>query len=93
MIEAALREITEETGIMHIKSIFDLKYTFIYKETKKGVLMDMQGFCFAAEIEEVCDIKISDEHEEYKWCSYVEAKKYLKWEHNLKALEKLMQKV
>jgi len=49
LIEAALREITEETGIMHIKSIFDLKYTFIYKETKKGVLMDMQGFCFAAE--------------------------------------------
>lgn len=51
------------------------------------------NFIIYTEIEEVCDIKISDEHEEYKWCSYVEAKKYLKWEHNLKALEKLMQKV
>ena len=93
LIEAALREISEETGIRHIKSIIDLKYTFAYKETKKGVLMDMQDFCFAAEVEKISDVKISDEHEEYKWCSYIEAKEYLKWEHNLNALEKLMQKV
>lgn len=93
LIEAALREISEETGIRHIKPIIDLKYTFAYKETKKGVLMDMQDFCFAAEVEKISDVKISDEHEEYKWCSYIEAKEYLKWEHNLNALEKLMQKV
>ena len=55
--------------------------------------MDMQDFCFAAEVEKISDVKISDEHEEYKWCSYIEAKEYLKWEHNLNALEKLMQKV
>ncbi len=93
LIETALREITEETGIKHIKSILDLEYTFTYKETKKGVLMDMQDFCFAAEVVKISDVKISDEHEEYKWCSYIEAKEYLKWEHNLNALEKLMQKV
>lgn len=90
LAEAALREVWEETGIKNIKLIEDLKYTFIYKETKGGVLMDMQDFCFAVEIEDIPDIKLSDEHEAYKWCSYVEAKEYLKWEHNLIALEKLM---
>jgi len=93
LIEAALREIVEETGIENVKSIIDLEYTFTYKESKNGVLMHMQDFCFAVEVENIVDIKLSDEHEEYKWCSYSEAKAYLKWEHNLIALEKLMQKV
>ncbi|HPZ77857.1 MAG TPA: NUDIX pyrophosphatase [Bacillota bacterium] len=93
LIEAALREVVEETGIENVKSIIDLEYTFTYKESKNGVLMHMQDFCFAVEVENIVDIKLSDEHEEYKWCSYSEAKAYLKWEHNLIALKKLMQKV
>lgn len=91
LMEAALREVSEETGIKNIKSVVDLKYTFTYKEAYKGVLMDMQDFCFAFEVETIYDVKLSDEHEEYKWCSYGEAKKYLNWKYNLNALEKLMQ--
>lgn len=87
--DAAIREIFEETGITNAKSIIDLNYTFSYKETKNGTLMDMMDICFAFEIDSVLDIKLSDEHEEYKWCSYIEAKEYLKWKHNLIALEKL----
>jgi 8-oxo-dGTP pyrophosphatase MutT (NUDIX family) len=90
MVETALREVFEETGIKNIKSVIDLKYTFTYKETKKGILMDMQDFCFAAEIENISDVKLSDEHDEYKWCSYIEANEFLKWEHNLIALKKLI---
>lgn len=89
LLESALREAYEETGIRDIKSIVDLKYTFVYKEIKNGVLMEMQDFCFAVEVENIFDVKLSDEHEEYKWCSYIEAKEYLKWEHNLIALENL----
>lgn len=93
LIETVLRVVSEETGIKSIRSVVDLEYKFTYKETKKGVLMDMQDFCFAVEIENIFDVKLSDEHEEYKWCSHTEAKEYLKWEHNLNALEKLIQKV
>jgi hypothetical protein len=53
----------------------------------------MQDFCFAVEIESLFEVKLSDEHEEYKWCTYIEAKEYLKWEHNLNALEKLTKEV
>lgn len=87
---AVIREIFEETGITDIKSIIDLNYTFTYSETKNCELMDMQDFCFAVEISSISDIELSDEHEEYKWCSYSEVKEYLKWKHNLIALEKLI---
>lgn len=90
LITAVSREVYEETGIRKINLILDLEYTFTYNETKNGVLMEMQDFCFAIEIDNVSDIKLSDEHEDYKWCSYTEAKGYLKWEHNLIALEKLI---
>ena len=93
LIETALREVLEETGIKNIKSIIDLEYTFTYKETKKGILMDMQDYCFAVEIENESNVKLSDEHEEFRWCSYIEAKEYLKWEHNLIALEKLKRRI
>lgn len=88
--ETVIREVFEETGITKLKSVIDLDYTFKYRETKNGGLMDMQDFCFAAEVNNISNIRISDEHQEYKWCSYSEAKEYLKWEHNLIALEKLM---
>ncbi len=90
LIEAALREVSEETGIEKVEFVIDLEYTFTYKETKNGILMDMQDFCFAVEIENTFDIQLSDEHEEFRWCSYMEAKTYLKWEYSLIALDKLM---
>lgn len=92
-IETALREVWEETGISNIKLIRDLKYTFKNEEPKNGVLMDMQDFCYAAEVEDIPEVKLSDEHEDYKWCSYDEAKEYLTWEHNLITLEKLISNI
>ncbi|MGF7059510.1 NUDIX hydrolase [Brassicibacter mesophilus] len=88
--EAVVREIFEETGITDIKNIIDLDYTFTYKEVKHGELMNMTDICFAVEVCNVSKIKLSDEHEEYKWYSYIEAKECLKWEHSLIALEKLI---
>lgn len=84
------REVFEETGITDIKSIMDLDYTFTYREPKNGLVLDMRDICFAVEVGEALEITLSEEHEEYRWCSYDEAKEYLKWEHNLKALNKLM---
>lgn len=92
-IETVLREVWEETGISNIKLIRDLEYTFEYEEPKNGVLLDMQDFCFTAEVEDIPKVKLSEEHEEYKWCSYDEAKEHLTWEHNLIALEKLINNI
>jgi len=87
--ETVIREVFEETGITNIKEIINLDYTFTYIEPKNNILMDMRDICFAVEVGSVSDINLSNEHEEFKWCSYIEAIEYLKWEHNLIALDKL----
>lgn len=53
----------------------------------------MRDVCFAVEVHERFNVKPSDEHEQYKWCSEVEAKEYLTWKHNLIVLEKLINKI
>lgn len=88
--EAVKREILEETGITEIMNVIDLEYSFIYEETKNEKLMKMQDICFAAEVATVMNIKLSDEHECYLWCSKNEVGQYLTWEHNLIAFEKLL---
>lgn len=89
-IEAARRELFEETGIVYKEAIIDLDYSFTYRESKNGIMMDMQDICFAVEVEEIPKVELSQEHKEYRWCTEVEARKYLKWEHNLIALDKLV---
>lgn len=50
----------------------------------------MREICYAAEINKEMRIILSIEHENYKWCTKNEAKKLLKWDYNLIALEKLI---
>ncbi len=89
-IDAIKREIYEETGIKELERIIDLKYSFIFKTLWHGKLTKMREICFAIEIKKEKPIRISNEHEEYKWCTEDEAKKFLKWEHNIIALNKLI---
>ncbi len=93
--ETVIREAFEETGLYEDKilNIIDLEYSFSYKETKNGKLMNMQDICFAVEVSREFNVELSDEHEEFKWCTENEAKEYLEWEHNLIALDKLLEKV
>lgn len=92
-VDTVRREVFEETGLTEINNIIDLQYSFTYRETKNGQLMNMQDICFAVEVAQESDVELSEEHEQFKWCSESEAKKYLKWEHNLIALEKLLKYV
>ena len=88
--EAAIRELFEETGIVYKDEIIDLDYSFTYRESKNGILMNMKDICFAAEVEELPKVELSHEHQKYRWCNEIEAREYLKWEHNLIALDKLV---
>lgn len=89
-IDTLRREMYEETGINKFERIIDLKYNFIFETMWRGKLTKMREFCYATEIKEETSIKLSNEHEEYRWCTEDEAKEFLKWEHNLVALNKLI---
>ena len=50
----------------------------------------MREICYATEIKKEEAVRLSNVHEEYKWCTEDEAKRFLEWEHNLIALNKLI---
>ena len=90
-IDTVKREVFEETGIRALKTIIDLNYTFTFETMWHGKLTKMKEICFAVEIKEIREIRLSNEHQDYKWCTEIEAKKFLKWEHNLIALNRLVE--
>ena len=89
-IDTVKREVYEETGIKELERIIDLEYNFLFTTTWHSKLTKMREYCYAAEIKKVSSIKLSNEHEEYKWCTEQEVKKYLKWENNLIPLNNLI---
>ncbi|MGE0632767.1 MAG: NUDIX pyrophosphatase, partial [Pseudobdellovibrionaceae bacterium] len=96
--ESAIREVFEETEIkLSTARKLDAQYSFpmdarwlnlyrpatffIYEQVYYGELSDPQK------------PQLSDEHEAYKWCTYIEAMSLLKWPNNKKALNVLASKL
>ena len=97
-VDAARREFLEETGI-NAKNIYELEgYTKIpvvnvVKEFLWGNdVYFSEEFAFAVKIDKE-EIKLSYEHQEYKWHSYEDVKKLLKYDSNKSALWELDTKI
>lgn len=76
-----IREIKEETGLKAIScKRFPVKGAFIYdKKTQRE--RKVKGFSyrlFACEVKKG-KIRVSKEHDDYRWCTYGEAMKLLTW--------------
>ena len=99
IITAAKREMKEEIGISEDIDIVELEcftkipVVNIVKEFKWGdnVYYEYE-YSFAANISDK-QIKISEEHSEYKWVSYDEARNLLKYDSNKSALWELNEKI
>ncbi len=65
-MQAAARELGEETGITKFRLIPNFRYTLSYKYTRKSVLISKQVILFLASTE-VNKVIISDEHIGFKW--------------------------
>ena len=65
-IQAATRELREETDITKFRLIPNFTYTLGYKYTKKAKLISKQVILFLASTK-VKKVKISNEHIGYKW--------------------------
>lgn len=99
IISAARRELFEETGICDEVKIIELE-----EFTKIPVVNVVKGFKWGEDIfysdeysfaVNIYDkkIKISEEHSEYKWTSYDEARNLLKYDSNKSALWELNEKI
>lgn len=65
-MQAATRELREETDITKFRLIPNFRYTLGYKYTKKSKLISKQVILFLASTT-VKKVKISNEHIGYKW--------------------------
>ena len=65
-MQAATRELREETDITKFRLIPNFRYTLGYEYTKKSKLISKQVILFLASTK-VKKVKISNEHIGYKW--------------------------
>jgi len=90
-IQALKSEVKGETGIKNLaKIINDIHYyefSDLFKRENRQRLI--KEYAFGVEVSPNEKITISWEHTEYKWCSFQEALKLLKWKENKEALKKL----
>lgn len=89
-VQAAKREIFEETGITDIKHLIDLEVSYKYEAIKKNVPLKMKDMCFGLEVPDITSVNLSREHSAYKWCKKEEVYTYLNWKYIRLAFEKLI---
>lgn len=85
-IEAVIRELQEETGIINYKRLLNLNYFFSFNLPQFGDLVEN---CYAVEISLETEIIMSAEHTEYKWLGLNEIIDLLKYEANKEAFRRL----
>ena len=82
--ECLIREISEELGITEIKNISDLKQTLQWAKKTGFIITE---YVFSVELDRNIDITLSEEHDDYKWCTFEEAYETLEKENNKNTLK------
>jgi GrpB-like predicted nucleotidyltransferase (UPF0157 family)/8-oxo-dGTP pyrophosphatase MutT (NUDIX family) len=95
---AAMRELFEETGIA-LKEMESLNYGYCFPlagEWKKAYRLEVEKIVeqvFYAFVSDLVKPQLSNEHEQFKWCSYEESLELLKWQTNKDSLQRLHRKL
>lgn len=90
---AALRELKEETGLTPIK-IEKIDFSFFfplgeeYRHRYARGVETIQAVMFIAPVPSNQEPRLSEEHDEYKWCRFEEALKLLDWPEDKLALQR-----
>jgi len=80
------REIEEETGLKKLKYLkFREKISWFFRRDGETIFKE-SIFYLAENVNE--EVKISDEHDDFKWCSFDEAMKLLKFKNAKEVLTK-----
>lgn len=90
ILDAAKREVKEETGISDIGRIIDPEYSFTFKDKKGDFKEHVFGFEVSPQVEE---IKLSGEHQNYSWINFETALELLYWDSNKEPLKLLQQRL
>ncbi len=96
LVEAARREVYEETGLTRLQGITAIGYAFSFSLSSAVKTSDyppdtgeIHNTVFAAEVVSNRPIRISDEHIAYGWFPYGEALRRIHWPEEREALRLL----
>ncbi|HEY7227878.1 MAG TPA: NUDIX domain-containing protein [Nitrososphaeraceae archaeon] len=85
-MQAATRELREETSITKFRLIPNFRYILSYKYARKSILISKQVILFLASTK-VNEVKISNEHIGFKWIDIHTSSKQLTYSNAKKALQ------
>ena len=90
LLNALKRELKEEVSIdKQIKRIIEDVYFYEWEQAGQKI----KEWVFAVEVYPNTEVKLSEEHDEYRWCDAEEAKALLKWEDTKIAIDRTIQKL
>ncbi len=84
--DCLIRETEEETSIVQYVQIIENIHTFEYKNSENKTITE---YVFGIEVNDDAGVKISDEHDEFEWCSFKNALEKLEKSNNKDAFIKL----
>jgi dATP pyrophosphohydrolase len=82
-VETAIRELKEETGLKPLRLWVAPNINSFYMPEDDSITLIP---VFAAQVEDV-EVKISEEHTEFKWLNSEEAKKILAWDGQRRSVD------
>lgn len=93
LFEAAARELIEETGLVPSDfQTIDYSYSFPVEDRFRYLYPSGTGsiteHVFMARITDEREPKLSEEHDQYRWCKFNEALSLLRWPENIEALRR-----
>ena len=84
--DCLIRETEEETSIVQYVQIIENIHTFEYINSENKTITE---YVFGIEVNDDAGVKISDEHDEFEWCSFKNALEKLEKSNNKDAFIKL----
>ena len=92
-VEAARREVTEETGLVPLElHRIDYSYSFSIEDSARHLyaadVEKLTEYVFVARVVGQQEVEVSSEHDQYRWCRFDEALGLLSWSENKEALRR-----
>jgi 8-oxo-dGTP pyrophosphatase MutT (NUDIX family) len=93
LIEAAKRELAEETGFI-TSNLYDINYSYSFPIEDRWRNIYVPGteiiveHVFVAEINNRRFPELSCEHDKFRWCNFEKALRLLQWPDNVEALKR-----
>ncbi len=87
--EAALREAREETGISDVEIVPGFRALSQYRFYRRGIPVDKEVVYFLGRTDAQQEVKLSQEHTDWRWADYEEAISTLTYEDTRSVLHKV----